>query len=232
MVELKILQCRGKVLTFSIFTGYKITMETKIPPKEQAIRIINAHILKYSEEIEHSASKMLDQKDDFELPKDVPLHTVLKSVVMRLYECLDELSSESRDKNTRYRDYFLSTIEVIEQLESIIDGKDFPKAAKLHDACRLSKYIEKHSKAVKQNSKFKQTTLSGDIIPDHQICLADILAMEHNFDGKPIFSIPFTSIFDKSGKVNADFTGIASILSKNGKLTQEMLEELTLTKLE
>ena len=56
--------------------------------------------------------------------------------------------------------------------------------------------------------------------------------MEHNFDGKPIFSIPFTSIFDKSGKVNADFTGIASILSKNGKLTQEMLEELTLSKLE
>ena len=207
-------------------------METKIPPKEQAIRIINAHILKYSEEIEYSASKMLDQKDDFELPKDVPLHTVLKSVVMRLYECLDELGSESRDKNTRYRDYFLSTIEVIEQLDSIIDSKDFPKAAKLHDACRLSKYIEKNSKAVKQNSKFKQTTLSGDIIPDHQICLADILAMEHNFDGKPIFSIPFTSIFDKSGKVKADFTGIASILSKNGKLTQEMLEELTLSKLE
>ena len=47
-------------------------MESKIPPKEQAIRIINAHILKHSEEIEHSASKMLDQKDDFELPKDVP----------------------------------------------------------------------------------------------------------------------------------------------------------------
>ena len=96
----------------------------------------------------------------------------------------------------------------------------------------MSKYIEKHSEAVKQNSKFKQTTLAGDIIPDHQICLADILAMEHNCDGKPIFSIPFTSIFDKSGKVNADFTGIASILSKNGKLTQEMLEELTLSKLE
>lgn len=207
-------------------------METKIPPKEQAIRIINAHILKYSEEIEYSASKMLDQKDDFELPKDVPLHTMLKSVVVRLYECLDELGSESKDKNTRYRDYFLSTIEVIEQLDSIIDSNDFPKAAKLHDACRLSKYIEKHSEAVKQNSKFKQTTLAGDIIPDHQICLADILAMEHNCDVKPIFSIPFTSIFDKSGKVNADFTGIASILSKNGKLTQEMLEELTLSKLE
>ena len=207
-------------------------METKIPPKEQAIRIINAHILKYSEEIEYSASKMLDQKDDFELPKDVPLHTMLKSVVVRLYECLDELGSESKDKNTRYRDYFLSTIEVIEQLDSIIDSNDFPKAAKLHDACRLSKYIEKHSEAVKQNSKFKQTTLAGDIIPDHQICLADILAMEHNCDVKPILSIPFTSIFDKSGKVNADFTGIASILSKNGKLTQEMLEELTLSKLE
>ena len=219
-------------MTFSIFTGYKITMETKIPPKEQAIRIINAHILKYSEEIEYSASKMLDQKDDSELPKDVPLHTMLKSVVVRLYECLDELGSESKDKNTRYRDYFLSTIEVIEQLDSIIDSNDFPKAAKLHDACRLSKYIEKHSEAVKQNSKFKQTTLAGDIIPDHQICLADILAMEHKCDGKPIFSIPFTSIFDKSGKVNADFTGIASILSKNGKLTQEMLEELTLSKLE
>ena len=55
---------------------------------------------------------MLDRKDDFELPQDVPLHTVYKPVVMRLYECLDELSDEGRDKNTRYRDYFLSTIEI------------------------------------------------------------------------------------------------------------------------
>ena len=221
-----------KVLSPFKVPVYKITMESDISLKEQAIRIINAHILKHSEEIEYSASKMLDRKDHFELPQYVTLHTVLKSVVMRLYECLDELSDEGRDKNTRYRDYFLSTIEVIEQLDSLISSNRFPGVAKLHDACRLSKYIEKHGKTSKRNSRFKQTTLSGDIIPNHQICLADILAMEHNFDGTPIFSIPFTSIFDKSGKVSADFTGIANILSKNGKLTDEMLEQLTLSKLE
>ena len=207
-------------------------MTSKPAPKELAIRMINAHVLQHSEEIEYSASKMLEKQDEFSLPNNICLNSLIKSIVTRLYNCLDDLASEGREKNTRYTNYFLATIEVIEQLDSIIDSNDFPKAAKLHDACRLSKYIEKNSKAVKQNSKFKQTTLSGDVIPDHQICLADILAMEHNCDGKPIFSIPFTSIFDKSGKVNADFTGIASILSKNGKLTQEMLEELTLSKLE
>ena len=40
-----------KVLTFSVFPVYKITMESDISLKEQAIRIINAHILKHSEEI-------------------------------------------------------------------------------------------------------------------------------------------------------------------------------------
>lgn len=207
-------------------------MTSKPAPKELAIRMINAHVLQHSEEIEYSASKMLEKQDEFSLPNNICLNSLIKSIVTRLYNCLDDLASEGREKNTRYTNYFLATIEVIEQLDSIIDSNDFPKAAKLHDACRLSKYIEKHSEAVKQNSKFKQTTLAGDIIPDHQICLADILAMEHNCDGKPIFSIPFTSIFDKSGKVKADFTGIASILLRNGKLTQEMLEELTLSKLE
>ena len=220
-----------KVLSPFKVPVYKITMESDISLKEQAIRIINAHILKHSEEIEYSASKMLDRKDHFELPQYVTLHTVLKSVVMRLYECLDELSDEGRDKNTRYRDYFLSTIEVIEQLDSLISSNRFPSVAKytMLVACQS---ILKNMETSKRNSRFKQTTLSGDIIPNHQICLADILAMEHNFDGTPIFSIPFTSIFDKSGKVSADFTGIANILSKNGKLTDEMLEQLTLSKLE
>ncbi len=201
-------------------------------PKEQAIRMINAHILQHSEEIECSASKMLEKQDEFTLPKNVSLNSVIKSIVLRLYDCLDDLASEGREKNTRYTNYFLSTIEVIEQLDSIIAAKDFAKAAKLHDACLLSKYIEKHQKVVRQNSRFKQTTLTGDIIPSHQICLADILAMEHKSDGAPVFSVPFTSIFDKAGKVTPDFTGIASILSKNGTLTQEMLENLTLAKLE
>ncbi len=201
-------------------------------PKEQAIRMINAHILQHSEEIECSASKMLEKQDEFTLPKNVSLNSVIKSIVLRLYDCLDDLASEGREKNTRYTNYFLSTIEVIEQLDSIIAAKDFAKAAKLHDACLLSKYIEKHQKVVRQNSRFKQTTLTGDIIPSHQICLADILAMEHKSDGAPVFSVPFTSIFDKAGRVTPDFTGIASILSKNGTLTQEMLENLTLAKLE
>ena len=201
-------------------------------PKEQAIRMINAHILQHSEEIECSASKMLEKQDEFTLPKNVSLNSVIKSIVLRLYDCLDDLASEGREKNTRYTNYFLATIEVIEQLDSIIAAKDFAKAAKLHDACLLSKYIEKHQKVVRQNSRFKQTTLTGDIIPSHQICLADILAMEHKSDGAPVFSVPFTSIFDKAGRVTPDFTGIASILSKNGTLTQEMLENLTLAKLE
>ena len=46
-----------------------------------------------------------------------------------------------------------------------------------------------------------QTTLSGDIIPNHQICLADILAMEHNFDGYAnLFHSIHKYILDKSGK--------------------------------
>lgn len=201
-------------------------------PKEQAIRMINAHILQHSEEIEYSASKMLEKEDKFTLPKNVSLNSLIKSIVSRLYDCIDDLASEGREKNTRYTNYFLATIEVIEQLDSIIAARDFAKAAKLHDACLLSKYIEKHQKVVRQNSRFKQTTLTGDIIPSHQICLADILAMEHKNDGTPVFSVPFTSIFDKTGRVTPDFTGIASILSKNGKLTQEMLEDLTLANLE
>lgn len=207
-------------------------MEPNISPKEQAVRIINAHILSNSEEIEDSASKMLDKKKVFEFPKNVPLHKIISSLISRLYDGLDQLSCEGRDKNTRYRNYLLSTIEIIELLDSTLNSKYFASAAKLHDACLLSKHIEKHAKKVNVNSKFKQTTLCGDILPDHQICLADILAMEHSSNDGPLFSIPFTTIFDKSGKVSEDFTGIANILSKNGKLTPEMLEKLTLSKLE
>ena len=207
-------------------------MEPNISPKEQAVRIINAHILSNSEEIEDSASKMLDNKKEFEFPKNVPLHKIISSLISRLYDGLDQLSSEGRDKNTRYRNYLLATIEIIELLDSTLNSKYFASAAKLHDACLLSKHIEKHAKKVNVNSKFKQTTLQGDILPDHQICLADILAMEHSSNDGPLFSIPFTTIFDKSGKVSEDFTGIANILSQNGKLTPEMLEKLTLSKLE
>lgn len=207
-------------------------MEPNISPKEQAVRIINAHILSNSEEIEDSASKMLDHKKVFEFPKNVPLNKIISSLISRLYDGLDQLSSEGRDKNTRYRNYLLATIEIIELLDSTLNSKYFPSAAKLHDACLVSKHIEKHAKKVNVNSKFKQTTLDGDILPDHQICLADILAMEHCLNDGPLFSIPFTTIFDKSGKVSEDFTGIANILSKNGKLTPEMLEKLTLSKLE
>jgi hypothetical protein len=207
-------------------------MEPNISPKEQAVRIINAHILSNSEEIEDSASKMLEHKKVFEFPKNVPLNKIISSLISRLYEGLDQLSSEGRDKNTRYRNYLLATIEIIELLDSTLNSKYFASAAKLHDACLLSKHIEKHAKKVNVNSRFKQTTLDGDILPDHQICLADILAMEHSLNDGPLFSIPFTTIFDKSGKVSEDFTGIANILSKNGKLTPEMLEKLTLSKLE
>lgn len=207
-------------------------MEPNISPKEQAVRIINAHILSNSEEIEDSASKMLDNKKVFKLPKNVPLNKIILSIISRLYDGLDQLSSEGRDKNTRYRNYLLSTIEIIDLLDSTLNSKYFASATKLHDACLLSKHIEKHAKKVNVNSKFKQTTLSGDILPEHQICLADILAMEHSSNDGPLFSIPFTTIFDKSGKVSEDFTGIANILSKNGKLTPEMLEKLTLSKLE
>ena len=38
-------------------------------PKEQAIRMINAHILQHSEEIEYSASKMLEKEDKFTVAK-------------------------------------------------------------------------------------------------------------------------------------------------------------------
>lgn len=207
-------------------------METNVSPKEQAVRIINAHILSNSEEIEDSASKMLDNKKVFKLPKNVPLNQIILSIISRLYDGLDQLSSEGRDKNTRYRNYLLSTIEIIDLLDSTLNNKYFGTAAKLHDACLLSKHIEKYAKKVNVNSKFKQTTLTGDILPDHQICLADILAMEHSSNDGPLFSIPFTTIFDKTGKVSEDFTGIANILSQNGKLTPEMLEKLTLSKLE
>mgnify|MGYP001332822109 FL=1 len=207
-------------------------MEPNVSPKEQAVRIINAHILSNSEEIEDSASKMLDNKKVFKLPKNVPLNKIILSMISQLYDGLDQLSSEGRDKNTRYRNYLLSTIEIIDLLDSTLNNKYFASAAKLHDACLLSKHIEKYAKKVNVNSKFKQTTLSGDILPDHEICLADILAMEHSSNDGPLFSIPFTTIFDKSGKVSEDFTGIANILSQNGKLTPEMLEKLTLSKLE
>ena len=207
-------------------------MEPNVSPKEQAVRIINAHILSNSEEIEDSASKMLGNKKVFKLPKNVPLNKIISSLISRLYDGLDQLSSEAKDKNTRYRNYLLSTIEIIDLLDSTLNNKYFATAAKLHDACLLSKHIEKYAKKVNVNSKFKQTTLTGDILPDHQICLADILAMEHSSNDGPLFSIPFTTIFDKTGKVSEDFTGIANILSQNGKLTPEMLEKLTLSKLE
>ena len=67
-------------------------------PKEQAIRMINAHILQHSEEIEYSASKMLEKEDKFTLPKNVSLNSLIKSIVSRLYDCIDDLASEGREK--------------------------------------------------------------------------------------------------------------------------------------
>ena len=96
-------------------------METNVSPKEQAVRIINAHILSNSEEIEDSASKMLDNKKVFKLPKNVPLNQIILSIISRLYDGLDQLSSEGRDKNTRYRNYLLSTIEIIDLLDSTLN---------------------------------------------------------------------------------------------------------------
>jgi hypothetical protein len=119
-----------------------------------------------------------------------------------------------------FTSYSASFTNLLSDIVELVNGKDFENASKLFDACSLLKT---------NNSRFRERP--GESLEKYRytfsnLTLADVLVMDYDMTGRPMFTIPFQSMLNKNEEMKDEYVAIARLLLKRRGITKEMFASL------
>lgn len=190
------------------------------PLLETCVQRIQNHILNQSENIEYLGMRM-----------DEPSWSIrhegesLFSIFMSLIKLIEDAFRAGLDEEKVigvpvFTSYSASFTNLLSDIVELVNGKDFENASKLFDACSLLKT---------NNSRFRERP--GESLEKYRytfsnLTLADVLVMDYDMTGRPMFTIPFQSMLNKNEEMKDEYVAIARLLLKRRGITKEMFASL------
>jgi hypothetical protein len=92
--------------------------------------------------------------------------------------------------------------------------------AKLFDACSLLKTnnLRFRIRPDEPDEKYKYTFSN--------VTLTDVLVMNHEVSGQPIFTVPFQSMLNEDQELRDEYVALARLLKKRRVITEQMYDSL------
>ena len=201
-------------------------MPTSPPPLpnesilETCVSRIQNHVLKQSVNIEYLAMRMDDPTWSIRHEGESLLSIFIN--VTELIESafkagLDEEKSIGVPVFTKYSSSFTN---VLHDLLQIAQSSDFANVAKLFDACSLLKTNKLRFRIHpgESDEKYKYTFSN--------LTLTDVLVMNHEVSGQPIFTVPFQSMLNEDQELRDEYVAFARLLKKRRAITEQMYDSL------
>jgi len=190
------------------------------PLLETCVQRIQNHILSQSENIEYLGMRMDDPSWSIRHEGES-----LFSIFMSLIKLIEDAFRAGLDEEKVigvpvFTSYSASFTNLLSDIVELVNGKDFENASKLFDACSLLKT---------NNSRFRERP--GESLEKYRytfsnLTLADVLVMDYDMTGRPMFTIPFQSMLNKNEEMKDEYVAIARLLLKRRGITKEMFASL------
>lgn len=190
------------------------------PLLETCVQRIQNHILNQSENIEYLGMRMDDPSWSIRHEGES-----LFSIFMNLIKLIEQAFRAGLDEEKAigvpvFTSYSASFTNLLNDIVEIVDGKDFENASKLFDACSLLKT---------NNSRFRDRP--GESLEKYRytfsnLTLADVLVMDYDMTGRPMFTIPFQSMLNNNEEMKDEYVAIARLLLKRRVITKDMFATL------
>ena len=190
------------------------------PLLETCVQRIQNHILSQSENIEYLGMRMDDPSWSIRHEGES-----LVSIFMGLIKLIEDAFRAGLDEEKAigvpvFTSYSASFTNLLSDIVELVNGKDFENASKLFDACSLLKT---------NNSRFRNRpdeSLEKYRYTFSNLTLADVLVMDYDMTGRPMFTIPFQSMLNKNEEMKDEYVAIARLLLKRRGITKEMFASL------
>ena len=190
------------------------------PLLETCVQRIQNHILSQSENIEYLGMRMDDPSWSIRHEGES-----LFSIFMSLINLIEDAFRAGLDEEKAigvpvFTSYSASFTNLLSDIVELVNGKDFENASKLFDACSLLKT---------NNSRFRDRP--GESLEKYRytfsnLTLADVLVMDYDMTGRPMFTIPFQSMLNNNEEMKDEYVAIARLLLKRRGITKEMFASL------
>ena len=191
------------------------------PLLETCVKRIQNHILNQSENIEYLGMRMDDPSWSIRHEGES-----LFSIFMSLIKLIEQAFQVGLDEEKAigelpvFTSYSASFTNLLSDIVDIVGGKDFENASKLFDACSLLKT---------NNSRFRDRP--GESLEKYRytfsnLTLADVLVMDYDMTGRPMFTIPFQSMLNNNEEMKDEYVAIARLLLKRRAITKDMFATL------
>ena len=190
------------------------------PLLETCVQRIQNHILSQSENIEYLGMRMDDPSWSIRHEGES-----LFSIFMSLIKLIEDAFRAGLDEEKAigvpvFTSYSASFTNLLSDIVELVNGKDFENASKLFDACSLLKT---------NNSRFRDRP--GESLEKYRytfsnLTLADVLVMDYDMTGRPMFTIPFQSMLNNNEEMKDEYVAIARLLLKRRGITKEMFASL------
>ena len=190
------------------------------PLLETCVKRIQNHILNQSENIEYLGMRMDDPSWSIRHEGES-----LFSIFMNLIKLIEQAFRAGLDEEKAigvpvFTSYSTSFTNLLNDIVEIVNGKDFENASKLFDACSLLKT---------NNSRFRDRP--GESLEKYRytfsnLTLADVLVMDYDMTGRPMFTIPFQSMLNNNEEMKDEYVAIARLLLKRRVITKDMFATL------
>ena len=190
------------------------------PLLETCVKRIQNHILNQSENIEYLGMRMDDPSWSIRHEGES-----LFSIFMSLIKLIEQAFQAGLDEEKAigvpvFTSYSASFTNLLSDIVDIVGGKDFENASKLFDACSLLKT---------NNSRFRDRP--GESLEKYRytfsnLTLADVLVMDYDMTGRPMFTIPFQSMLNNNEEMKDEYVAIARLLLKRRAITKDMFATL------
>lgn len=190
------------------------------PLLETCVQRIQNHILNQSENIEYLGMRMDDPSWSIRHEGES-----LFSIFMSLIKLIEDAFRAGLDEEKVigvpvFTSYSASFTNLLSDIVELVNGKDFENASKLFDGCSLLKT---------NNSRFRERP--GESLEKYRytfsnLTLADVLVMDYDMTGRPMFTIPFQSMLNKNEEMKDEYVAIARLLLKRRGITKEMFASL------
>lgn len=190
------------------------------PLLETCVQRIQNHILNQSENIEYLGMRMDDPSWSIRHEGES-----LFSIFMSLIKLIEQAFQAGLDEEKAigvpvFTSYSASFTNLLNDIVEIVNGKDFENASKLFDACSLLKT---------NNSRFRDRP--GESLEKYRytfsnLTLADVLVMDYDMTGRPMFTVPFQSMLNNNEEMKDEYVAIARLLLKRRVITKDMFATL------
>jgi hypothetical protein len=187
---------------------------------ESCVSRIQQHVLTQSENLEYLAMRMNDPTWRIRHEGES-----LLSIFINVTELIESAFKAGLDEEKAigvpvFTEYSSSFTNVLDDLLQIAQSSDFAKVAKLFDACSLLKTnnLRFRIRPDEPDEKYKYTFSN--------VTLTDVLVMNHEVSGQPIFTVPFQSMLNEDQELRDEYVALARLLKKRRVITEQMYDSL------